>query len=112
MSFEMPNMDDHLTECGMVTSTGGCTEVGVVRMVVEMQYSDEDRYYTGPFFIPYMGDEVMMLLCAEHRDEVEAEHENALRIVRGRQEARTGADKEVKVLEEQLRVARAKRNRI
>ena len=110
--FEMPEFDNDVGRCGAVLSTGGCTQKAVTRMVVEVQYSDEDRYYTGPYFVPYMGDQVMVDLCEEHKDEVKIEFENALKIVSDRRKERAEADKKVKDLEEQLRVAVAERNRI
>jgi hypothetical protein len=111
-SFEMPAMDKYPGICGVVNSTGGCPNKGVVRMAVEVQYSDEDRYYTGPYFTPYMGDEVMIDLCEKHKDGVRTEYEHALKILADREKERAAADQKVKELEEELRVARAARDRI
>lgn len=109
--FEMPESDGDVGRCGMVLSTGGCTQKAVTRMAVQVEYTDEDRYYTGPYFVPYMGDEVMVDLCEEHRDEVKIEFENALRVLADRKQAKAEAAEKVKALEEQLREARADFNR-
>lgn len=111
-SFEMPAFDNEIGACGMVNSTGGCPLKAVTRMAVEVEYSDEDRYYTGPYFRPYMGDQLMVALCEEHRDEVKMEFENALQILADREKAKVAAAEKVKELEEQLRIARADLNRI
>lgn len=110
-SFTLPEFDSDVGRCGVVKSTGGCPLKAVTRMVVELQYSDEDRYYTGPYFTPYMGDQVMVDLCEEHRDEVKVEFENAVRTRADREKAKAEAAERVQALEEQLREARADLNR-
>jgi hypothetical protein len=108
--FEMPKMDEHLGKCGLSNGNGPCRGDGVVRMPVEVTYSDEDRYYTGPYFVPYVSDEVMVVLCEDHKLNVKSEFDNALRIVRDRIEARDAAQAEVDALEAQLQAARDKLN--
>lgn len=83
--YEMPRMDEHVGKCGIYmygSYEGGvykrgrdryCNEAAVVRMAVVTLDDDESRYHTGSYFVPRMGDEVMVDLCAEHEAEVRAE---------------------------------------
>lgn len=84
-NYEMPRMDEHVGKCGIymhgsykdgVYQRGRdryCNERAVVRMAVVTLDDDESRYHTGPYFVPRMGEEVMVDLCAEHEAEVRAE---------------------------------------
>lgn len=115
--YEMPYMDDLVGTCGIYQHgtyekgiykggrQGYCNERGVVRMAVGALDSDESRYHTGPYFVPYMGEEVMVVLCAKHKAEVHAELAAAKQLISDRRRAEEEARSKVEKLRAELEEA-------
>lgn len=122
-TFEMPRTDDNVGKCGIymhgsykdgVYQRGRdryCNEPGVVRMVVDAVDSDESRYHTGPYFVPYMGEEVMVVLCAKHDAEVRKELAAAKQMRADRQRLAEEAQVKVEKLRAELEEAEAELRR-
>lgn len=121
--YEMPRMDEHVGKCGIYmhgSYEGGvykrgrdryCNEPAVVRMAVVTLDDDESRYHTGPYFVPHMGDEVMVDLCAEHEAEVRAELVAAKQMRADRERVAEDARSNVERLRAELEEAEAELRR-
>lgn len=113
-AFKMPYMDKHVGKCGMYVykKNGYCNQPGAVRMSVVADDSDESRYNTGPYFVPYVGDEVAVVLCEEHQGGVADEFTDAKREIEERESQRKELQAKVDAARAVLEEAEAELRRV
>jgi hypothetical protein len=97
--------EGHLDGCGAYD----CDREGVTRVVVPQRGDYEyDRYG----FEVRLGEEVRVLVCEEHRDNLKQAYADYRKAKEERAAARAAADAEVERLEAQVAEAKRKRDRI
>lgn len=106
MIVERPEFDEHVELCGVETGIGSCPETGVARVQIATFEYDHTEW------APYVGQYVMVVVCAEHKTRIEDDHQRAQAGEEERVERREAASERVRELEAQLREAQRERDRI
>lgn len=122
--YPMPAIDDNVGTCGIYVHgtyksgiyvqgrEGYCNQPSVARMAVLALYDDEYTYHRGSFFVPYVGDEVMVDVCRDHKDRFESAHRAALQLRADRRSKEAQAQAKVEAARAALEEAERELRRI
>lgn len=71
IEFEMSFEDNQVGTCGVgVGYTGRCEQPAVGRVEISAYQYDWDQQNNDPYYYPYVGEAVMVEVCAKHQTDI------------------------------------------
>jgi hypothetical protein len=103
IKFEMPFEDDQVGTCGIgVGCAGRCEQAAVGRVEINAYQYDWDQQAHDPYYYPYVGEAVMVDVCAKHQADIREGYVTARDDRRQMVQMRVDQAKRVEALREEL----------